>query len=1148
MSVKYCYQLPKNQSDAIHLGCLITSAAAIECADIVERHPGLVILITKDTYSALKLYNEIQQFSQNSVKMFLDWETLPYDGFSPSKKNISERLSNLYQLPFLKKGLLILSVNILMKKVCPTNFLNSNTLLIYKGKKLFLEKLCNHIDNVGYRNVQQLIEHGEYSIHKGIIDLFPMGSFDSIRIEFFDDEISNLKTLNIDNQVSVSKIEHVNLLPAQEFPIDEKAIKLFRRQWKKYFDIRYYSEDIYQKIRKKILPEGIEYLQPLFFNYPLSSLFDYFPPNTLLVTQDLITAVDKFWTDIYQRYKNRNIDPIRPLLAPDTLWLSSKQLHQAIKKWPSIKISAESVPKKVGNTNLSYLSLPDLSISDQNKSSFNKLYQFIKRFTGRIIFSIKTSERSRAILELLERIEINPSFIKTLNEANKVGFYIIVGSSERGFINQDQKLAFICESDIFSNRPIIYSNNDQSKIINTNILIRNLGELQIGQPVVHLKHGIGRYDGLTILEVSGIQAEYLIITYADNDKLYVPILSVNLIRHYYSGASDKRAPLHKLGGDIWIKEKQIAEKKIFDNAVELLDMHAKRNIKSSFAFKYNKMQYQLFCQDFPFETTNDQEIAINAVLNDMCQSIPMDRLVCGDVGFGKTEVAMRAAFLSINNNQQVAMLVATTLLAQQHFSNFRDRFANWPVRIEMLSRFRSVKEQKEIINAVAEGKIDILIGTHKLFQNNISWKTLGLLIVDEEHRFGVRQKELIKSMRNNIDILTLTATPIPRTLNMAINGIRDLSIISTPPSRRLSIKTFVLQYDDLIVRKAILREILRGGQVYYLFNNIKYIEKTKDRLKHLVPEACFAIVHGKMHERDLENVMNDFHHQRFNVLICTTIIETGIDIPTANTIIIEHADHFGLSQLYQLRGRVGRSYHQAYAYLLTPHQKIITVDAQKRLKAIATVEDLGSGFSLAIHDLEIRGAGEILGKEQSGQMNSIGFTLYIELLESAIKSLKKGKEPSLEDLTSQQAEIELRIPVLLPNNYIPDVNLRLLFYKRIASAKNENEINELTIELIDRFGKLPDAAKQLLESTLIRINAEALNIKRIEANEKGGFIKFSKENRIDINFLITLLKDSSNIYRLNGNNKLKFVKPLIKYSERINFVKKLIADFKLNQI
>lgn len=738
--------------------------------------------------------------------------------------------------------------------------------------------------------------------------------------------------------------------------------------------------------------------------------------------------------------------------------------------------------------------MPDLAVQAQQKAPLDNLRRFIESFSGSVVFSVESEGRRETLQDLLARIKISPTLITQLSQATAPGHYLMIGASERGFLDTDKQLALICESDLLGER-VSRRRQDNRRTINTDTLIRNLAELRPGQPVVHLEHGVGRYLGLTTLEAGGIKAEYLILTYAGEDKLYVPVSSLHLISRY-SGGADENAPLHKLGGDAWSRARQKAAEKVRDVAAELLDIYAQRAVKSGFKFKLDREQYQLFCQSFPFETTPDQEQAINAVLNDMCQPLAMDRLVCGDVGFGKTEVAMRAAFLAVANNKQVAVLVPTTLLAQQHFDNFRDRFATWPVRIEMMSRFRSAKEQQVILEQAAEGKVDIIIGTHKLLQSDLRWQDLGLLIVDEEHRFGVRHKERIKAMRADVDILTLTATPIPRTLNMAMSGMRDLSIIATPPARRLAVKTFVREYDSLVVREAILREILRGGQVYYLYNDVENIEKATQRLAELVPEARIAIGHGQMRERDLERVMNDFHHQRFNVLVCTTIIETGIDIPSANTIIIERADHFGLAQLHQLRGRVGRSHHQAYAYLLTPNPKAMTTDAKKRLEAIASLEDLGAGFALATHDLEIRGAGELLGEDQSGQMTTIGFSLYMELLESAVDALKEGREPSLEDLTSNQTEIEMRMPVLLPEDFIPDVNVRLSFYKRIASARNETELDELKVELIDRFGKLPDAARYLLHTAELRQQAQKLGIKRIEGNERGASSNLVRKTKL----------------------------------------------------
>ncbi|EBX0752255.1 transcription-repair coupling factor, partial [Salmonella enterica subsp. enterica serovar Saintpaul] len=802
--------------------------------------------------------------------------------------------------------------------------------------------------------------------------------------------------------------------------------------------------------------------------------------------------------------------------------------------------------EKAANTNLGFQKLPDLAIQAQQKAPLDALRKFLESFSGPVIFSVESEGRREALGELLARIKIAPKRILRLDEAQDAGRYLMIGAAEHGFIDTQRNLALICESDLLGER-VARRRLDSRRTINPDTLIRNLAELHVGQPVVHLEHGVGRYAGMTTLEAGGIKGEYLMLTYANDAKLYVPVSSLHLISRYAGGAEES-APLHKLGGDAWSRARQKAAEKVRDVAAELLDIYAQRAAKEGFAFKHDREQYQLFCDSFPFETTPDQAQAINAVLSDMCQPLAMDRLVCGDVGFGKTEVAMRAAFLAVENHKQVAVLVPTTLLAQQHYDNFRDRFANWPVRIEMLSRFRSAKEQTQILAEAAEGKIDILIGTHKLLQSDVKLHDLGLLIVDEEHRFGVRHKERIKAMRADVDILTLTATPIPRTLNMAMSGMRDLSIIATPPARRLAVKTFVREYDSLVVREAILREILRGGQVYYLYNDVENIQKAAERLAELVPEARIAIGHGQMRERELERVMNDFHHQRFNVLVCTTIIETGIDIPTANTIIIERADHFGLAQLHQLRGRVGRSHHQAYAWLLTPHPKAMTTDAQKRLEAIASLEDLGAGFALATHDLEIRGAGELLGEEQSGSMETIGFSLYMELLENAVDALKAGREPSLEDLTSQQTEVELRMPSLLPDDFIPDVNTRLSFYKRIASAKNENELEEIKVELIDRFGLLPDPARNLLDIARLRQQAQKLGIRKLEGNEKGGTIEFAEKNHVDPAWLIGLLQKQPQHFRLDGPTRLKFIQDLSERKTRIDWVRQFMQQLEENAI
>ncbi|WP_192870358.1 transcription-repair coupling factor [Pectobacterium polaris] len=1141
MPENYRYSLPPKAGEQRLLGQLTGAACAVECAEIIERHAGLVVLIAPDMQNALRLRDEIQQFTDQHVTTLPDWETLPYDSFSPHQEIISTRLSTLYQLPNMTRGVLILPVNTLMQRVCPHSFLHGHALVLKKGQRLSRDKLRSQLEQAGYRSVDQVMEHGEYATRGALLDLFPMGSEEPYRIDFFDDEIDSLRLFDVDTQRTLNEVPHINLLPAHEFPTDKTAIELFRSQWREQFEVRRDAEHIYQQVSKGVWPAGIEYWQPLFFSEPLPSLFSYFPNNTLIVnTGNIEQSAERFWQDIQQRFESRRVDPMRPLLPSDSLWLRVDGLFTELKAWPRVQLRTDTLPEKAANVNLAYLPLPELAIQHQQKSPLDALRRFIEQFEGQIIFSVESEGRRETLQELLARIKLNPTLINTLEQAQERGTYLIIGASEHGFIDTLRQRALICESDLLGER-VSRRRQDSRRTINTDTLIRNLAELRPGQPVVHLEHGVGRYAGLTTLEAGGIKAEYLILTYAGEDKLYVPVSSLHLISRYAGGA-DENAPLHKLGGDAWSRARQKAAERVRDVAAELLDIYAQRAAKSGFAFKHDKTQYQLFCESFPFETTPDQAQAINAVLSDMCQPLAMDRLVCGDVGFGKTEVAMRAAFLAVENHKQVAVLVPTTLLAQQHFDNFRDRFANWPVKIEMISRFRSAREQTQVLKETQEGKVDILIGTHKLLQSDVHWRDLGLLIVDEEHRFGVRHKERIKAMRADVDILTLTATPIPRTLNMAMSGMRDLSIIATPPARRLAVKTFVREYDNLVVREAILRETLRGGQVYYLYNDVENIEKATQRLAELVPEARIAIGHGQMRERELERVMNDFHHQRFNVLVCTTIIETGIDIPSANTIIIERADHFGLAQLHQLRGRVGRSHHQAYAYLLTPNPKAMSTDAQKRLEAIASLEDLGAGFALATHDLEIRGAGELLGDDQSGQMTSVGFSLYMELLESAVEALKAGREPSLEDLINSQTDVELRLPALLPDDFIPDVNTRLSLYKRIASAKTTVELDELKVELIDRFGLLPDASRYLLQIAALRQQAQALGIRRIEGNEKGGFIEFSEQNRVDPSHLIGLLQRDPGTYRLDGPTRLKFMKDLSDRPQRIEFIGSLLGN------
>lgn len=1132
--------IPTQPNDHKILGNVLPGADALAISEISEQNQNLTVVVTPDTRSAVRLSRVLSELSSQDVCLFPDWETLPYDTFSPHQEIISSRLSALFHLQNAKKGIFLLPISTLMQRLCPPQYLQHNVLLIKKGDRLVIDKMRLQLEAAGYRAVEQVLEHGEYAVRGALLDLFPMGSAVPFRLDFFDDEIDSIRTFDVDTQRTLDEISSINLLPAHEFPTDDKGIEFFRAQFRETFgEIRRDPEHIYQQISKGTLISGIEYWQPLFFA-EMATLFDYLPEQTLFVDmENNQTQGERFYQDAKQRYEQRKVDPMRPLLSPEKLWLNVDEVNRRLKSYPRITFKAEKVRSSVRQKNLPVAALPEVTIQSQQKEPLGQLRQFIEHFKGNVLFSVETEGRRETLLDLLSPLKLKPKQIQSLEQIENEKFSLLVSSLEQGFIiEQSLPVAIIGEANLLGKR-IQQRSRDKRKTINPDTLVRNLAELKIGQPVVHLDHGVGRYGGLVTLDTGGIKAEYLLLNYANESKLYVPVTSLHLISRYVGG-SDESAPLHKLGNEAWAKSRQKAAEKIRDVAAELLDVYAQREAKKGFAFKYDREEFQQFSATFPFEETYDQEMAINAVISDMCQPKAMDRLVCGDVGFGKTEVAMRAAFLAVMNHKQVAVLVPTTLLAQQHYENFKDRFANLPVNVEVLSRFKTAKEQKQILENLAEGKVDILIGTHKLIQSDVKFNDLGLLIIDEEHRFGVGQKEKIKQLRANIDILTLTATPIPRTLNMAMNGIRDLSIISTPPARRLSIKTFVRQNDDLVVREAILREILRGGQVYYLHNDVASIENTAEKLTALVPEARVIVGHGQMRERELERVMSDFYHQRYNVLVCSTIIETGIDVPTANTIIIERADHFGLAQLHQLRGRVGRSHHQAYAYLLTPPPKMMTKDAERRLDALENLDNLGAGFILATHDLEIRGAGELLGNEQSGQIESIGFSLYMELLDAAVKALKEGREPSLEELTQQQADIELRVPALLPDDYLGDVNMRLSFYKRIAAAESKAELDELKVELIDRFGLLPDATKNLLQITELRLLVEPLNVVRIDAGTQGGFIEFSAKAQVNPDKFIQLIQKEPIVYRFDGPLKFKFMKDLSDNKVRLEFVVDLL--------
>jgi len=1148
----------KSSTDTQQLANLIGSSQSFvinQCA-LADAKKSPLIVVVNDTPSAIKLHQELLFFAENKfeVKLFPDWETLPYDHFSPHQDIISTRIETLYQLPSMQQGILIVPVTTLLLRLAPPKYLKQHTLLVETGQRLELQQLREQLQESGYYAVDQVQEHGEFCARGSLLDIFPMASDTPYRIDFFDDEVDSIRPFDTETQRSLPTIKQIKMLPAHEFATDKQAIEQFKQAYTEKFPAKICTsaDSIYQQISQVNLPAGIEYYLPLFFQ-ETATLFDYFPDNTrLCVVGDINTAIDDFWKTIEHRYEERGVDLLRPLLSPIELYLRQEQCFNRLNKFPKYQLQQASFASpKAGKVNLSLTTVPDIKIHHKAKAPLDNFAHFVESFDGKILLSAESAGRKEALLELLSPLKLAIKSVNHLSECfnSDATLFITISRVENSFLLIEDNFAFITETELLGNK--ITQRRQQNKEnpdeTHSEHIVRNLAELKVGQPVVHINHGIARYLGLQTIEVAGTVSEFVTLEYLRGDKLYVPVTSLHLISRY-SGNDVETAPISKLGNDTWEKAKKRAAEKVRDVAAELLEIYAQRAAKKGFKYQLNHENYTAFSNDFPFEETHDQALSINAVISDMCSSQPMDRLVCGDVGFGKTEVAMRAAFMATDNARQVALLVPTTLLAQQHFENFRDRFANWPIRIEVLSRFKTAKEQKQILAEAAEGKVDILIGTHKLLNDSIKFADLGLLIIDEEHRFGVRQKEKIKRLRAQIDILTLTATPIPRTLNMSMNGMRDLSIIASPPAKRLAVKTFVEQRSDQTISDAITREIMRGGQVYFLHNNVQTIEKAAADLQALLPQARIATAHGQMNEQQLERVMSDFYHQRQNVLVCTTIIETGIDIPTANTIIINRADHLGLAQLHQLRGRVGRSHHQAYAYLLTPSPKLMTKDAQKRLQAIGSLDTLGAGFTLATHDLEIRGAGELLGDEQSGQITSIGFNLYMDMLNQAVNALRNGQEPSLDHLLATQAEVELRIPSLIPEDYIPDVNMRLSLYKRIANSKNNNDLKEIQVELIDRFGLLPDSTKNLIEVTRIKQRCSSLGIAKIEAHALGGAVTLTEQSQVDPMYLVSLLQSQPKTFKLDGPSKLKFTIDLENSSERLNWLKQLLDSFKLHLV
>ena len=1123
------------------------SALALALAEAGRRHDGLVVVLTRDTHSAHTLESEISVFAGDELEVlqFPDWETLPYDLFAPHPDIVSQRVATLYRLPSLHRGVLVVPIATLMQRLAPRSFISGSGLVLEGGQHFDLAAEQRRLSEAGYRNVPQVQEPGDFAVRGAIVDIFPTGSSVPYRIELFDEEVDSIRTFDPETQRSANKVDNVRLLPAREFPLTEETAKTFRNALRERFPIDPRRCPLYQDIKEGTAPAGIEYYLPMFFAQSLfgatETLFDYLAANALFMICDgALDAAEQFSRQTGERYEQRAHDVERPILPVSELYLSAQELRERLNQQMRIDLVAPGNDERA--VDLGTQPVPSLPINRKDETPTAELERFVASYPGRVLIATESAGRREALIEQIATTGIPLTTVASWREFadsdQAPKFAITVAALEQGFALVKPALSVLTERELLGERAQ-QGRRRKRAARDPEAVIRDLTELAVGSPIVHVDHGVGRYQGLIKLDVGGADGEFLAIEYAKGDKLYVPVSQLHLVSRY-SGTAPELAPLHSLGGEAWDRAKRRAAEKVRDVAAELLAIYAQREARPGTAMTIDRLMVDQFASAFPFEETPDQLQAIEAVIGDLAKARPMDRVVCGDVGFGKTEVALRAAFVTAISGKQVGMLAPTTLLAQQHFQNFRDRLADWPIRVEVLSRFKSKKETTEILAKLAEGQIDIVIGTHKLLQADVKFKDLGLLIVDEEQRFGVRQKEQLKKLRAEVDLLTLTATPIPRTLNMAMAGLRDLSIIATPPAHRLAVKTFIGNWDPALIREAFQRELQRGGQVYFLHNEVESIEKTARELGELVPDARIRIAHGQMPERELEQVMLDFYRQRFNVMVCTTIIESGIDVPSANTIVINRADKFGLAQLHQLRGRVGRSHHRAYAFLIVPDGRAITADAEKRLEALASLEDLGAGFTLATHDLEIRGAGELLGEEQSGQIEEIGFSMYRDMLDRAVRALKSGQVPDF-DLTSEhEADIELHVAALIPDEYLFDVNARLTLYKRISSATDEDGLRDLQVEMVDRFGLLPDQVKNLFAVTELKLLATPLGIRKLELGANGGRVMFNAKPNIDPMTVIRMIQTLPKVYALDGQDKLKIKIQLEGASERIRVAREII--------
>ncbi|MBK6868748.1 MAG: transcription-repair coupling factor [Burkholderiales bacterium] len=1157
------------------------SSDALLLAQLSERDTAakkLTAIVTADASDARRLQDELAFFAPGlRIVMFPDWETLPYDTFSPHQDLISERLATLWAIRQQQADVVLIPATTALVRLAPPSFLAGTTFHFKQGQKLDEAALKSQLTLAGYTHVTQVVSPGEYAVRGGLIDLFPMGSVQPFRVDLFDDEIDSIRAFDPDTQRSLYPVPEVRLLPGREFPTHDEARAKFRSRWRELLEGDPTRSRIYKDMGNGVATAGIEYYLPLFFD-DTATVFDYLGPDaTLVLHGDLEAAFQQFAQDTRERYRLAQGDPERPVLPPEALFLDAEEFYVQAKPHAQLAVRGFAPPPAgggwegpaaaAGSTGAAPTPtlpsgegerrqplrridhLPDLTVVRSADDPLSRLQAHLRASPHRALVLAESDGRRESLLDFLRASGLNPPAFDSLAEfqASDEPTGIATAALAQGFAWMEAGIDFVTETELFAQGPTTRRRRKQEQVSDVDALIKDLSELNVGDPVVHAQHGIGRYRGLVNMDLgekapdgSPALQEMLHLEYAGNATLYVPVSQLHLIGRY-TGVSADEAPLHKLGSGQWEKAKRKAAEQVRDAAAELLNIYARRAAREGHPFRYSPHDYEAFANDFGFEETADQKAAIHAVVQDMISPQPMDRLVCGDVGFGKTEVALRAAFVAVTGGKQVAFLAPTTLLAEQHYQTLADRFAKWPVKVAGMSRFNSTKEVSATLKGIQDGSVDIVVGTHKLLSDKTQFKNLGLLIIDEEHRFGVRHKEQMKQFRAEVDVLTLTATPIPRTMGMALEGLRDLSVIATAPQRRLAIKTFVRNEGTGVIREAVLRELKRGGQVYFLHNEVETIENRRQKLEEILPEARIAIAHGQMPERELERVMRDFVAQRHNLLLCSTIIETGIDVPTANTIVISRADKFGLAQLHQLRGRVGRSHHQAYAYLMVPEIDSLTKQASQRLDAIQQMEELGSGFYLAMHDLEIRGAGEVLGENQSGNMMEIGFQLYNEMLAEAVKALKAGKEPDLLSPMQAVTEINLHAPALLPNDYCGDVHLRLSFYKKLATAKTSEQIDTLLEEIVDRFGKLPPQAQTLIDVHRLRVLSQPYGVQKVDAAPGVINIAFKPNPPIDPMAIIQMIQKNKHI-KLAGNDKLRIEKAMPEPKDRAQLVRDVLRN------